>query len=114
MALVPSYIQQLANYKPGKPIAEAQRELGIKDFIKLADAYGATGIRVKSPKDLDDTIIQMIETPGPVIVDCQVASSTNCFPMIPSGRAHNDMLLGEDVPDEVVANAISDDGKVMV
>ncbi|MGY9051294.1 MAG: acetolactate synthase 3 large subunit [Alphaproteobacteria bacterium] len=106
-------VRQWQQLLHGNRLSESYSE-SLPDFIKLADAYGATGIRVKSPKDLDDTIIQMIETPGPVIVDCQVASSTNCFPMIPSGRAHNDMLLGEDVPDEVVANAISDDGKVMV
>jgi len=106
-------VRQWQQLLHGNRLSESYSE-SLPDFVKLADAYGATGIRVKSPKDLDDTIIQMIETPGPVIVDCQVASSTNCFPMIPSGRAHNDMLLGEDVPDEVVANAISDDGKVMV
>jgi acetolactate synthase-1/2/3 large subunit len=106
-------VRQWQQLLHGNRLSESYSE-SLPDFIKLADAYGATGIRVKSPKDLDDTIIQMIETPGPVIVDCQVASSTNCFPMIPSGRAHNDMRLGEDVPDEVVANAISDDGKVMV
>jgi acetolactate synthase I/II/III large subunit len=106
-------VRQWQQLLHGNRLSESYSE-SLPDFIKLADAYGATGIRVKSPKDLDDTIIQMIETPGPVIVDCQVASSTNCFPMIPSGRAHNEMLLGEDVPDEVVANAISDDGKVMV
>jgi acetolactate synthase-1/2/3 large subunit len=47
-------------------------------------------------------------------MDCQVASLENCFPMIPSGKAHNDMLLGEDVTDEQVSTAIDDDGKIMV
>ncbi len=106
-------VRQWQQLLHGNRLSESYSE-SLPDFIKLADAYGATGIRVKNPKDLDAAITQMIETPGPVIVDCQVASLTNCFPMIPSGRAHNDMLLGEDVADEVVANAISDDGKVMV
>ena len=56
----------------------------------------------------------MIETKGPVIFDCRVASLANCFPMIPSGKAHNEMLMGEDVPDEVVGSAISKEGKALV
>jgi len=106
-------VRQWQQLLHGNRLSESYSE-SLPDFVKLAEAYGATGIRIKNPKDLDAAITQMIETPGPVIVDCQVASLTNCFPMIPSGRAHNDMLLGEDVADEVVANAISDDGKVMV
>ena len=106
-------VRQWQQLLHGNRLSESYSE-SLPDFVKLADAYGATGIRVKSPKDLDEAIIKMIETPGPVIVDCQVATLANCFPMIPSGRAHNDMLLGENVPDEIVANAISDDGKVMV
>jgi acetolactate synthase-1/2/3 large subunit len=65
------------------------------DFVKLAEAYGGTGIRCTKPDELDDAISKMIDTPGPVIFDCVVANLANCFPMIPSGKAHNEMLLGE-------------------
>lgn len=84
------------------------------DFVKLAEAYGATGIRCTKPDELDDAIQKMIDTPGPVIFDCVVASLTNCFPMIPSGKAHNEMLLGEDVSDEEVGSAIDKEGKMLV
>jgi acetolactate synthase-1/2/3 large subunit len=56
----------------------------------------------------------MIDTPGPVIFDCVVANLTNCFPMIPSGKAHNEMILGEDVSDEEVGSAIDEEGKSLV
>ncbi|WP_068085851.1 acetolactate synthase 3 large subunit [Polycladidibacter stylochi] len=84
------------------------------DFVKLAEAYGGTGIRVTKPDELDDAIEQMITTPGPVLFDCCVAQLANCFPMIPSGKAHNDMLLPDEATDEAVANAIDEDGKFLV
>ncbi len=84
------------------------------DFIKLAEAYGGTGIRCSKPAELDDAIMQMIETPGPVIFDCRVVSLANCFPMIPSGKAHNEMLLPDEATDDVVANAIDEKGKALV
>ncbi|NNJ76388.1 MAG: acetolactate synthase 3 large subunit, partial [Anderseniella sp.] len=84
------------------------------DFVKLAEAYGATGIRCTKPDQLDDAISEMIDTPGPVIFDCVVANLANCFPMIPSGKAHNEMLLGEDVSDEEVGSAIDKEGKMLV
>ena len=67
----------------------------LPDFVKLAEAFGAKGILCKDPKELDDAIIEMIEYDGPVIFDCLVEKHENCFPMIPSGKAHNEMLLGE-------------------
>ncbi|MDM7851140.1 acetolactate synthase 3 large subunit [Pseudochrobactrum kiredjianiae] len=76
------------------------------DFVKLAEAYGGTGIRCSKPAELDDAIMKMIETDGPVIFDCHVANLANCFPMIPSGKAHNEMLLPDEATDEAVANAI--------
>ena len=84
------------------------------DFVKLAEAYGGTGIRCSKPSELDDAIMQMIETPGAVIFDCRVVTLANCFPMIPSGKAHNDMLLPDEATDEVVANAIDEEGKSLV
>ncbi len=86
----------------------------LPDFVKLAEAYGWTGMRCENPADLDDAIQEMIATKGPVIFDCRVAALANCFPMIPSGKAHNEMLLGEEVSDEEVAEAIDDEGKVLV
>ncbi|KIC19101.1 MULTISPECIES: acetolactate synthase 3 large subunit [unclassified Leisingera] len=67
----------------------------LPDFVKLAEAFGAKGICVSDPKDLDDAIMEMIDYDGPVIFDCLVEKHENCFPMIPSGKAHNEMLLGE-------------------
>ena len=84
------------------------------DFIKLAEAYGGVGIRCDKPGDLDDAIQTMIDTPRPVIFDCRVASLANCFPMIPSGKAHNDMLLPDEATDEAVANAIDAKGRALV
>jgi len=84
------------------------------DFVKLAEAYGGKGIRCDKPADLDDAIQQMIDTPGPVIFDCRVAALANCFPMIPSGKAHNEMLLPDEATDEAVANAIDAKGRALV
>jgi len=84
------------------------------DFVKLAEAYGGVGIRCDKPADLDDAITKMIDTPGPVIFDCRVAALANCFPMIPSGKAHNEMLLPDEATDEAVANAIDAKGRALV
>jgi len=83
----------------------------LPDFVKLAEAYGATGIRAETPDELDDAIKKMIATDGPVIFDCIVTKDENCFPMIPSGAAHNEMLLADDQGLDV---EVSDAGKAMV
>ncbi len=67
----------------------------LPDFVKLAKAFGAKGILCSDPDDLDDAIMEMLNYDGPVIFDCLVEKHENCFPMIPSGKAHNEMLLGE-------------------
>ena len=67
----------------------------LPDFVKLAEAFGAKGILCSDPADLDDAIMEMLNHDGPVIFDCLVAKHENCFPMIPSGKAHNEMLLGD-------------------
>ena len=85
----------------------------LPDFVKLAEAYGATGLRCGDPRELDGVIRTMVETPGPVVVDCLVDKMENCFPMIPSGRAHNEMLLGE-VGEQTLGEAITDEGKRLV
>mgnify|MGYP000750278115 CR=1 FL=1 len=68
----------------------------LPDFVKLAEAFGGKGIRCSDPADLDDAIAEMLAHDGPVIFDCLVEKHEDCFPMIPSGRAHNDMLLAAD------------------
>ena len=82
----------------------------LPDFVKLAEAFGAKGIQVQDPADLDEAIIEMINYEGPVVFDCQVEKHENCFPMIPSGKAHNEMLLG----DASTEGAIEASGAVMV
>ncbi len=67
----------------------------LPDFVKLAEAFGCKGIKCDDPADLDDAIREMLAYDGPVIFDCLVEKHENCFPMIPSGKAHNEMLLGE-------------------
>lgn len=68
----------------------------LPDFVALANAYGIKGLRVEDPADLDQTIQEMIDWDGPVIVDCRVAKLENCFPMVPAGAAHNEMMLAGD------------------
>ena len=83
----------------------------LPDFVKLAEAYGCVGIRAKTPDELDDKIIEMINTDRPVIFDCMVDKEENCFPMIPSGKPHNQMLLG---PKDQKENKITGKGKTLV
>tara|TARA_R110001583_G_scaffold195543_1_gene375794 strand:+ start:20565 stop:22301 length:1737 start_codon:yes stop_codon:yes gene_type:complete len=82
----------------------------LPDFVKLAEAFGAKGIRCSDPADLDDAIMEMLNHDGPVIFDCLVEKHENCFPMIPSGKAHNEMLMGEASTE----GAIMSDGAVLV
>jgi acetolactate synthase-1/2/3 large subunit len=84
----------------------------LPDFVKLAEAYHAHGIRCENPDDLDAKIREMIEVQKPVIFDCVVDPSENCFPMIPSGRAHNEMLLGDAATR--VEDAVTEEGKMLV
>ena len=106
-------VRQWQQLLHGNRLSESYTE-ALPDFVKLAEAYGWKGIYCDKPADLDDAIRDMIETPGPVIFDCRVASLANCFPMIPSGKAHNEMLMGEDVSDEIVGKAITKEGKSLV
>ena len=71
----------------------------LPDFVKLAEAYGAVGIRCDNPAELDAKILEMIDSPRPVIFDCRVEKAENCLPMIPSGKAHNEMILPTDDAD---------------
>jgi acetolactate synthase I/II/III large subunit len=84
----------------------------LPDFVKLAEAYHCVGIRCTKPAELDAAIREMLEVDRPVIFDCVVDPAENCFPMIPAGRAHNEMLLGDAAVD--LEDAITEEGKVMV
>lgn len=86
----------------------------LPDFVKLAEAYQCVGLRAEKPDELDDLIIEMIETPKPVIFDCRVSKMANCFPMIPSGESHNNMMLGDEGSDADIMFEISEAGKVLV
>ena len=84
----------------------------LPDFVKLAEAYQAVGIRCEKPGDLDGAIKEMINVNKPVLFDCVVDQAENCFPMIPSGRAHNEMLLGDAA--ESIEDAVTEEGKMLV
>ena len=83
----------------------------LPDFVKLAQAYGAAGLRAQKPDELDEAIKEMLAIDGPVIFDCVVKKDENCFPMIPSGAAHNEMMLSDDKGLEVEVSAA---GKALV
>ncbi|MEH6521522.1 acetolactate synthase 3 large subunit [Sulfitobacter sp.] len=82
----------------------------LPDFVKLAEAFGAKGILCSDPADLDEAIMEMINYDGPVLFDCLVEKHENCFPMIPSGKAHNEMIMGE----VDTSTAIDEKGKQLV
>jgi acetolactate synthase-1/2/3 large subunit len=83
----------------------------LPDFVKLAEAYGAMGIRCSDPADLDAAIIEMIDAPRTVVFDCVVDKTENCLPMIPSGKAHNEMLMPDD---DDIGGVIDAAGKMLV
>ena len=83
----------------------------LPDFVKLAEAYGCKGIKADNPDELDLKINEMLEHKGPVIFDCRVDPNENCFPMIPSGKPHNQMILG---PNDKEDNKITGKGKALV
>ena len=83
----------------------------LPDFVKLAEAYGCVGIRANKPDELDSKIVEMLSVNKPVIFDCVVDKTENCYPMIPSGKPHNQMLLGKQDEKE---DEISEEGKVLV
>ena len=84
----------------------------LPDFVKLAEAYGGVGIRAETPDELDAKILEMIACKKPVLFDCRVTKEENCFPMIPSGKAHNEMILAADNRD--LGTVIDDAGKRLV
>jgi len=83
----------------------------LPDFVKLAEAFGAVGLRAEKPGDMDGLIKEMMATDKAVIADIRVDKAENCFPMIPSGAAHNEMLMG---PADKSEKPVSEDGMVLV
>jgi acetolactate synthase I/II/III large subunit len=108
-------VRQWQQLLHGNRISESYTA-AMPDFVKLAEAYGGIGIRCDKPGALDDAIMAMLKAPAdrPVLFDCRVAALANCFPMIPSGKAHHEMLLGDNVTDEDIEKAIGKEGKVLV
>ena len=107
-------VRQWQQLLHGNRYSESYTE-ALPDFVKLAEAYGGVGMRCDHPSELDDAIQAMLDVKEkPVIFDCRVAALANCFPMIPSGKAHNEMLMGEEVSDEEVGRAIGREGKTLV
>ena len=82
----------------------------LPDFVALAEAYGWKGIRCDDPAKLEDAIAEMLTFNGPVMFDCRVHKTSNCFPMIPSGAAHTDMILSADQ----VSGTMDDEAKALV
>jgi acetolactate synthase-1/2/3 large subunit len=83
----------------------------LPDFVRLAEAFGAVGLRAEKASELDDVIREMVSVNRAVIADIRVDKAENCFPMIPSGAAHNEMLLG---PADKAEQPISEEGMVLV
>ena len=103
-------VRQWQELLHGNRLSESYME-SLPDFVKLAESFGATGLRVEKPGDVDDAIKEMINIKGAVICDVVVDPNENCFPMIPSGSTHNQMLLG---PNDKVEGEISEEGMVLV
>jgi len=103
-------VRQWQELLHGKRYSESFMD-GMPDFVMLAESFGLKGIRVTDPNKLDDAIKEMIASESSVILDIAVTPEENCYPMIPSGAAHNEMIFGPDVKTE---DAISEDGMLLV
>ena len=108
-------VRQWQQLLHGNRISESYTA-AMPDFVKLAEAYGGVGFRCEKPGELDEAITAMLDAPAdrPVLFDCRVAALANCFPMIPSGKAHHEMLLGAHVSAEDVDRSIGREGRVLV
>jgi len=102
-------VRQWQELLHGSRYSESYSE-ALPDFVKLAEAFGCVGMRVDDPAKMDDTIKEMISVKRPVVVDVIVDQKENCFPMIPSGKAHNEMILGTDK----TGKAITGEGLALV
>ena len=104
-------VRQWQELLHGSRYSESYSE-ALPDFVKLADAFHGTGFRATKLGELDDVIERMLATPGPVIADICVDQAENCYPMIPSGAAHNEMILGPG--GEARAAGLTDAGMMLV
>jgi len=84
----------------------------LPDFVKLAESFHAVGLRANNVGELDDVIAKMIASPKAVIADIMVDQGENCFPMIPSGAAHNEMIMGPGK--EALIARVTDEGRMLV
>ncbi|MGY8994353.1 MAG: thiamine pyrophosphate-dependent enzyme, partial [Rhodospirillales bacterium] len=103
-------VRQWQELMHGGRYAESYME-SLPDFAKLAESFGAVGLRATQPEELDDVIMEMLAVDKAVIADIAVDPKENVFPMIPSGAAHNDMLLG---PDDEADKSFAEEGMVLV
>jgi acetolactate synthase-1/2/3 large subunit len=103
-------VRQWQEFFYGNRYAESYMD-ALPDFVKLAEAFGCVGLRAETPAELDGKIAEMIAVKRPVLFDCRVDPKENCYPMIPSGAAHNDMILS-DAQEE--ATEVSEEGKMLV
>ena len=103
-------VRQWQELNHGSRYSESYTE-ALPDFVALAQSFGAHGLRVSHPDHLDDAIDEMIDHPGAVLVDVCVTRDENCFPMIPSGQPHNEMLLG---PEDQAGSTTSSEGLALV
>ncbi len=103
-------VRQWQELLHGSRYSESYSE-ALPDFVKLAEAFGCVGMRVQDPAEMDDTIKEMISIKRPVVCDVVVDQKENCFPMIPSGKAHNEMILGTS---EKTGKAITGEGLALV
>ena len=108
-------VRQWQQLLHGNRISESYTA-AMPDFVRLAEAYGGVGFRCEKPGELDAAITAMLDAPAdrPVLFDCRVAALANCFPMIPSGKAHHEMLLGAHVDDGDVERSIGREGRILV
>jgi acetolactate synthase-1/2/3 large subunit len=103
-------VRQWQELLHGSRYSESYME-SLPDFMKLAEAFGAVGLSATKPGEVDDVIKEMLAVDGAVIADIRVDQNENCYPMIPSGSAHNEMLLG---PEDEAEKSVSEEGKVLV
>ena len=103
-------VRQWQEMLHGGRLAESKMT-GMPDFVKTAEAFGMVGLRAEKPSELDDVIEAMLKEDGPVIAEIETDQAVGCYPMIPSGSAHNEIVLG---PKEGKKAKISAEGMTMV
>ena len=105
-------VRQWQELLHGKRYSESYVD-SLPDFVKLAESFGAVGLRAEKPEDLDGLIDEMLAVDKPVIADVRVDQTENCYPMVPSGAAHNEMILGSEA-NAAEAPRATDEGLALV